>query len=257
MTRNERKRAALLEEVSQTYCQTGTNKNLIVVAATAMTVFCALMSPVMIKKNEPDILMPMNILISSCVLTMLTSLSTSLVGDISNPDRNNAAVLKTGGTMMTGKFLCTLPFEGKDILNLRFINWERQLILKTAFTVIIQIILLALGFAGYEISGFVCGAAILLMFIGEIFLLASFMTKSGLLSVAAGVGLSAFSFLGEIALMGISAERSIEAGAGFVSFVSAFSGISGIVLTIALTAAFILVGEKLLSGRKLMSWKIK
>ena len=253
MTSDERTRAILLEDTSREYCKTGRNKSVVTFFFIIMLILDALISVIMIKTNSPDGTMPFNVFMSAILFNFSTALTTSLVGDTTNTDKNNPAILKTGGTMTTGKFLSILPFRGKDVLNLRLIGWERQLIAKTVLSVLLQTELLILKGAGYEISDFICGAAVLLMFLGEIALLVDLLTRNRLLMWISGFGYAAFSFVGVIFLLayvdGNPIPQYLETGAWRV-----FTGVSGIILTIALTAVFILAAEKYMSRRGAVSW---
>lgn len=263
MTRDERTRASLLEETSQTYCKTGRNKTIITAVFIFMIILYAIITFVILKaddaENNINCIMPAHVFGSTLIFNMMIVLTTSLIGDDSNLDKRNPAALKAAGTMTSGKFLCTLPFRGKDLMNLRLINWERALTAKAALSVMLQIMLLVLQTRGYEIKGFFIGASILLMFLGEILLMFSYLTKSKKAEFTVSACSAIILIAGSMFILDISDRAStLTIPTGFLGdALSALSGITGIILTIVLTAVTILIGEKCMSRRKLMSWGIR
>lgn len=250
MTVSERKRAALLEEVSRLYCKTGQNKKVMILITVLHLAVIALMSAV----GDPNILMPLFVLIS-LVTTIISMVTTDLIGD--NDGFKKDASMKLNGTMTTGKLLCTMPFEGKDVLNLRLINWERQIVEKSAMTIIIQIILMIENSMGLEFSSeFMpssCGV-LLFMLVGETFIMAGCMSKSYKKSVLCGA------FYGIFIMPGFAfLDRQVylitldEVGNGFFR---SFYGVSGIIVTVLLTALLIAAGELIMSRKKAVSWEL-
>ena len=250
MTVSERKRAALLEEVSRIYCKTGQNKKVMIF----ITVLHLAVIASMLAVGDPNILMPLFVLIS-LVTTIIAMVTTDLIGDKGGFKKD--ASMKLNGTMTTGKLLCAMPFEGKDVLNLRLINWERQIIEKSAMTIIIQIILMIENSMGIEFSPeFLpssCGV-LLFMLVGETFIMASCMSKSYKKSVLCGAFygifiMSSFAFL----------ERQVylvkldEVGNGFFR---SFYGVSGIIVTVLLTALLVAAGELIMSRKKTVAWEL-
>lgn len=237
MTADERSRAALLEEVSRLYCKTGLNKKIMIFVTVMHIAFIA----AMLLTGDPSILMPTFALVS-IVTSMIAMFTTDLIGDKGGVRRE--ASMKLGSTMTTGKLLCTMPFEAKDVLNLRLINWERQLIEKSAMLVLIQIILMAeqamgLEFA-HEFLPASCGV-LLFMLIGEAFLIVDCMSKSFKRSILCGVGYGIFMMSGWAFLDYQGYLLTLkEFGKGFFG---SFYGVSGIIITVLLTALLITAGE--------------
>ncbi len=250
MTVSERKRAALLEEVSRIYCKTGQNKKVMILITVLHLAVIASISAV----GDPNILMPLFVLIS-LVTTMIAMVTTELIGD--KGGFKTEASMKLNGTMTSGKLLCAMPFEGKDVLNLRLINWERQIIEKSAMTILIQIILMIENSMGLEFSPeFMpssCGI-LLFMLVGEAFIMADCMSKSFKKSVLCGAGdgifiMSSFAFLDrQIYLVTLDGVGN--------GFFRSFYGVSGIIVTVLLTALLIAAGELIMSRKKAVSWEL-
>lgn len=251
MTVTERKRAALLEEASRLYCKTGLNKNVLKVTAVLHIAFIAAMLP----SGDPNIIMPAFALVS-ILTSMISIITTDLIGDKDGIKRE-AMFVKLGSTVSAGRLLCTMPFEAKDVLNLRLINWERQFIEKSAMTVLIQIILMTERAMGIEFAReFMpasCGV-LLPMFLGEAFLIADCMSKSFKRSVLCGAGygifmMSWFPFLDYQGYLLTLKEF-------WNGFFGAFYGVSGIIVTVLLTALLIFAGELAASRKKAVSWEL-
>ena len=250
MTADERKRAALLEEASRLYCKTGLNKKIIIFVTVMHILFIA----AMLTAKDPSILMPTFALVS-IVTSMISIITTDLIGDKGGVRRE--ASMKLGSTMTSGKLLCTMPFEAKDVLNLRLVNWERQLVEKSAMLVLIQIILMAEQAMGLEFSHeFLpasCGV-LLFMLIGEAFLIADCMSKSFKRSVLCGAGygifmMSWFPFLDYQGYL-LTLKKFWN------GFFGAFYGVSGIIVTVLLTALLIAAGELAAKRKKAVSWEL-
>lgn len=250
MNDGERKRAALLEEASRLYCKTGLNKNVMILITVLHLAFIASMLLV----KDPNILMPAFVLVS-LITTCISMVTTDLIGD--RGGFKPEAHMKLNGAVTAGKFLCAMPFEGKDILNLRLINWERQIAEKSAMTILIQIILMIERAMGLEFSPeFLpssCGV-LLPMFLGEAFIMAECMSKNFKKSVLYGAVYGIFIMCG---LTFLDRQGFLCTLDGFGrDFFGMFYGVSGIIITALLTALLIIAGELAASRKKSVSWEL-
>lgn len=256
MTREERKRALALEKVIGIYYYKWLSTNAIM---KVMIVVLILLDIAMINAfwtTNEIFNISMAIYVDSWILALflLVGYDSSQIGDNASSvtlyDNANPAL---GGSTFTGKFLCSLPYKAKDILNLRLINFEKELAAFTLMTVAVQITILIAGAAGLDTYDSVIGLAVLTSFILQIIALMiklSRMKYGSYLIIGILCGVFCTLFFGFL-------PNSVEEAAKMestLSFLRVFSGVSGIIIVIVFAVVLAAAGEFYLKRKNRVSW---
>ena len=253
MTIEERKRAKLLEQTSRIYSQSGRAFEFIAITSIVVIISDIALVCSGLGDNNMLAVMPAHNLILYGIMGLFSMVSTSTMGDnstVMNSSYNYEA--KYGSTIFTGRFLAALPFSARDSLNLRLINWEKQLAASTVITSALQAAMLIAENHGYEVNhninglcvvGFI-GAETALMFISTAWHL-----KYATLPAAFGAAFVVSPFMnGEIG----GYEKLSESAEGL----SALSGVNGIIVTIAFAVLLAVGAEIWTKHRKNISWNM-
>lgn len=257
MTAIERKRAKKLTDV---ICKMGGNSyRLITVFQAAMVVIVdAAIFFVTSQTDEIYTVMILNTVFITMFGTLLQYVKEALFGTLNI----YAAAAQTGnGSFFIGKFLCTLPFEGKDRINMRIADWEKTTVVNFLITAAVMIIIevsKSMGYSDYD--GIVGVTAVVYMAINAALLMITLFVKNGFV----GMITSMVSSLIPVFIMLVPADESGEItpemaqtfsqtleGFGFLS------GVSGVVILAAFTAVLILFAEVYSSRMKKISWRFK
>ena len=155
------------------------------------------------------------------------------------------------------RFLCILPFEAKDHLNLYFISFEKQLAVVTVSTILLQILAEALRPLGYTVSGGYVGICCLAVILYEVLLMiisvAGMRLLFGVLIIQAPTIPLAILYSYMDGLLDKDEVRAME----MFSHFNIFSGVPGIIIMIITAAAMILIGELCLRQKNGVSWNIR
>lgn len=178
------------------------------------------------------------------------------IGDTGALGQNmDNAASALGGTMHGGKFLCTLPFQAKDIMNMRLINFEKQMCLHTILAIAVQTVLLIAGSMGSQNYHSVSGTIVVFYLTAEILMLIVSLSR-----------FSMYSYLMLMSFFGISSifisnfiPKTAEEAAEFCDkfgFLSVFSGVSGIAVVIVFAVVLAAAGEFYLKKKNGVSWNL-
>ena len=255
MTREERKRALALEKVIGIYYYKWLSAGAIMKVMIIVLVFLDIAMITAFWTINELFNVSMAIFVDSWMLALflLMGSDSSQVGDnasVTFYDNANAAL---GGSSFTGKFLCALPYKAKDILNLRLINFEKELAAFTLITVAVQITVLIAGAAGLDTYDGVIGAAVaasLIIQTAALMIKLSRMKHGSYLIIGILCGAVGAFFGGFIP---DSAEEAAEMES-MLSFLSVFSGVSGIIIIIAFAFILAAAGEFYLKKKNSVSW---
>ncbi|MDE5858949.1 MAG: hypothetical protein K2H23_00930 [Oscillospiraceae bacterium] len=260
MTKIERKRAKLLENTTHT-CNSSISKiNVLMILGTVLmliadaAVFC-----LMLEDNELYVVVDLHLSLMHMVSTAFVFVSSTQIGDKSIiTDIGNR---NFGGSYYQGKFLASLPFEAKDVLNMRLRHCEIQLFTATAATAaMIAAVTAAGGFGYHEYRGIV-GMTVLFFPLLEIVL-----TISVLLSKHWYIGMIVTMFMSLLPLFSLigcadeTGETSVELALQFNERLKGFefmSGISGIIMLILISAVIYAGAELIVKNIRNYSWKLK
>lgn len=240
MTIEERKRAKLLEKVSNEYNKNGNVNLIVIITAIVIAAIDAVVFTIGVKENDFVMVMIVHNLIAYLIMGMMSSIPTTLIGD--NTKAKDSA-LTYGSTMFTGKFLGTLPFSAKDMLNLRLINWEKQFLASTLITLALQIALVIAEYNGLNVEFGVIGNALMYYVLAEIFLLIVSLARSAVVQIIAAIIGANFTL--------VVLETGFRDKTGFMS------GAGGIVFIVAAAVVLMFVAEFIVSKRKKISWGLK
>lgn len=163
------------------------------------------------------------------------------------------AVLSLGGAVHMGKFLCTLPFNAKDILKLRLIIFEKNLCMQTVLAAALQTAMLIAKSMGFQTYDNVFGMVTIIYLSAEVLIFLVCLSRATPYQFIIYGALCGFTgaFMGSI--MPSTAEKAAELESS-LSFLNVFSGVSGIVIVIVFAAALIAAGEFYVKRKNGVSW---
>lgn len=165
------------------------------------------------------------------------------------------------GSFYMGKFLCTLPFEGKDRINIRISNWEKVTVINFVITAAVMIAIEAskvMGCSDYD--GIVGITAAAYMAVCAVMMLIHLFVKKGYVSMIASMTISMAPMLIILVPADEDGEVTAEMARTFSQTLEGFgflSGVSGVVILAAFTAVLILFAEVYSSRMKKISWRLK
>lgn len=155
------------------------------------------------------------------------------------------------GSVMPAKFMCSLPFEARDLLNFKIIMWEKAAAVNVLFVTLGQVISLIAESRGYTVYHGVAGLFTLMAIITEIICIIAFLQKSTKLSIFLGAFIG-FSFAFSCGIMDEMSGMSVDT----MSPLKIFSGVSGIIIYIAATLIIAAAGELYIKHKKNVSWNM-
>lgn len=165
------------------------------------------------------------------------------------------------GSAFMGKFLCTLPFEGKDRINLRVADWEKVLAVNSASLAAVMAALEIAGGMGFtKFDGIVGITVAIALVINILALMINFLIKNWYVGMVASISISALPISVMLIPADENGETTTETALEFSKELEAFgflSGVSGIIILAVITAALIVCAEVFTSRMKKTSWKFK
>lgn len=256
MTREERKRAAALQKNISIY---GMGQGAVAKFMFPLTVIAdAALMIMFFRADEPfnaGGLLYFNAMLF--LITLILYPGATHIGDTGALGKNmDNAASALGGTMYGGKFLCTLPFQAKDIMNMRLINFEKQMCLHTILAVALHITTLIAGsMMGSQTYDSVSGAITAFYLTAEILMLIVSLSRFSIYSYMILWPLLGFSGIFIEYVMPDTAEEAAEFCEKF-GFLSVFSGVSGIIIVIAFAVVLAIAGEFYLKKKNGVSWNL-
>lgn len=155
------------------------------------------------------------------------------------------------GSVMPAKFMCSMPFEARDLLNFKVIMWEKAAAVNVLFVTLGQVISLIAESRGYAVYHGVAGLFTLMAIITEIVCIIAFLMKKNILNIFLGAFIG-FSFAMSCGIMDEMSGMSVDA----MSSLKIFSGVSGIIIYIAATLIIAAAGELYIKRKKNVSWNM-
>lgn len=153
---------------------------------------------------------------------------------------------------MPAKFMCSMPFEARDLLNFKIIMWEKAAAVNVLFVTLGHVVSLIAGSRGYEVYRGASGLFTLMAIISEIICIIAFIAKSNKLNIFLGAFIG-FSFAFSCGIMDEMSDMSVNTMAPL----KIFSGVSGIIIYIAATLIIAAAGELYIKRKKNVSWNMK
>lgn len=241
MTSEERSRAKKLGRLSQAYSKSIPHKGLIAAAITIM----ALTYPILFFAGIREYILAAHIFLSNFILFMC---SNDNVGDGGAPNGSDIGLPITGSSG-TGAFFCTLPFEAKDILRMRFRTLEINFAVTAVPAVIIQTVLILTGSSeGLFPSGF-CAAALSL---AELLYTVTIFIRKYQVKLYANI--SVFVLSAFVSVLTFVTDEDIYPIIKAFEFLSGWIGVAVLVISPIIISA---VGEIYLKNKKDPSWHLR
>ncbi|MCH5350056.1 MAG: hypothetical protein J1E40_12085 [Oscillospiraceae bacterium] len=255
MTVTERKRASRLEKTARMYGSIGSLNKMLAFLTIATLIIDIAMFPIAAEDDQLFAIFFLHGLLMSMISALIVMMNTYFIGDTAfAADTGNITL---SGSAYSGKFLCTLPFEAKDLFDLRFMQFEKQLSVVAVSTVFLQIAAEVLRSAGYTIEAEYIGIFCFATIFYEVLLL--IITLTGMKSHYAIIVM----FAPTIPIIifceymdGLTEEAAAETMKIF-SPLNILSGVPGIIIMIAAAAAIAFIGELCLKRKTVVSWNIK
>lgn len=148
-------------------------------------------------------------------------------------------------------FLCCMPFEARDMANLKFTLWEKAAAVDVLMIAVGHIASLIAEARGFTIYNGVSGLFTLAAFITEIVFMIPYIFESNGLMISVGV----FIGLGFAMMCGLM-DEIYGMSADTLAPLKIFSGISGILIYCAATVLIAFLGEMYIKHRKNVSWRL-
>lgn len=148
-------------------------------------------------------------------------------------------------------FLCCMPFEARDMANLKFTLWEKAAAVDVLMIAVGHIASLIAEARGFTIYNGVSGLFTLAAFITEIVFMIPYIFESNGLMISVGV----FIGLGFAMMCGLM-DEIYGMSADTLAPLKIFSGISGILIYCAATLFIAFLGEMYIKHRKNVSWRL-
>lgn len=149
------------------------------------------------------------------------------------------------------EFLCCMPFEARDMANLRFCLWEKAAAVNVLMIAIGHIASLIAEARGFSVYNGVSGLFALVAFIIEILFTVPYIFKANSLMITFGV----FIGMGFAMMCGLMDDIYGMSADTFASL-EILSGISGIFIYCAATVLIAFFGETYIKHRKNVSWRL-
>lgn len=263
MTKLERSRAKQLENTICLLCGK-LNRCSVKLAFTAILILIidALILIPMTRDDELYVLLDLHVVFLTMLSNLFVTISDAAAGDpIIGRDMGNQTFV---GSAVFGKLLCTMPYEAKDVLDMRLLNWERHMTLNWAMTSVVMLMLEVFSKQGYTEYDGITGAVILIGLVCQIISLPLSSVRKNAVSRMVCVLLSVYlSMLPCLLIFGAAdetGETSIELATAFSERLGVFSiasGVPGVLILAALTAVSIAAAEFICGRIKKFSWNIR
>lgn len=260
MTKLERNRAQKLEDV---ICMLSGRLNrctakLIITAILVLIIDILVFIP-MTRDDELYFVLDLHVVFVTLFGNLFVSASDAVMGTkMFGKDLGNQTFI---GSAVLGKFLCTTPFEARDVSNMRLINWEKHMILNAAMTSVLMLALEVFGRLGYTEYDGIVGAVVLIGLAVQILALPlSCIIKYWYVGVFLSIYLCMIPILLIFGATDEAGETSVELASAFSERLGGFgivSGVLGVLILAALTAASIFAAEFIFGRTKKTSWNIR
>lgn len=261
MTKTERKRVGKLEKLVRSCDYVAVNVGRILILGVILTmvldipVFFALM-----EDNEIYAAYILHLFFTGLFASMAVFMGSTRIGDQSFiPDMGNKTF---GGSYYMWNQLAVMPFEAKDLMNLRIIWCEKQMIASGSSTAVVMVMLFIAGRLGYNDYSGLIGLLTVMFMITEIILIVMTMCcKKWFLGFVINMIISMLPIF--VVLFGCcdeTGESSVELATAFsdrFSGLSFMSGISGIIILAVFMVITAKVSEHLASRVKNRAWSSK
>lgn len=260
MTKIERKRAKLLEDTMQTFIGTlAKTGNSVILCAVLILIFDAVLFPMLLDDNEIYVIVSVHIALFQIFSAMFVFLPTMQIGDRSIiKDMGNR---NFGGSYYQGKFITAMPFESKDLMNLRLINCEKQLFTSTLAAAVLMAAVFIAGKLGYhDYRGIVGMLALFVPVQGIVMISVNLFCNRWYPGMILTMCMAMTPIFAIIGCADEDGETSVELALQFNEKLKGFefmSGISGIIILAAISAAIAIGAEMLVKNMKKRSWQLK
>lgn len=245
MTMAQRKRAAKLQKTMYLYSKFGRAWLLMLLVAVLQITIITISSIAGLNDGE-CMIAP-----ASAMFTFVQFLVCMFPIGVDNDINERITQDAYHGSVMPAKFMCSLPFEARDLLNFKIIMWEKAAAVNVLFVTIGHIIALIAESRGYAVYPGVAGLFTLMAIITEIICIIAFLQKSTKLSIFLGAFIG-FSFAFSCGIMDEMTGMSVDT----MSPLKIFSGVSGIIIYIAATLIIAAAGELYIKRKKNVSWNM-
>lgn len=261
MTKIERKRAGQIEKMVGGCDFTAFHVGRTLILGVILTmVVNVLLFFALLEDDEIYVVLIMHIFFTGMFTSLFVFTGSSRIGDSSFiGDLGNKTF---GGSYYMWKQLAVMPFEGKDLMNLRLIWCEKQMIAAGGSTAVIMLMIFIAGRLGYNDYSGLIGLLMLMILLNEIILIVlNLFVKKWAVGLFINIVMSLLPIF--IALFGCSdktGESSPELASAFsdrLSGLSFMSGISGIIILAVFLIVIAKVSEHLVSRVKNRAWSSK
>lgn len=246
MTMVQRKRAAKLQKTMYLYSKFGRAWLLMLLVAVLQITIIVVSSIAGMKDDGECLIAP-----ASTMFTFVQFLVCMFPIGVDNDINEKITQDAYHGSVMPAKFMCSLPFEARDLLNFKVIMWEKAAAINVLFVTLGHIIALIAESRGYAVYPGVSGLFTLMAIITGIICIMAFLQKSTKLNIFLG----AFIGFGFAFTCGIMDEMP-DMSADTMSSLKIFSGVSGIIIYIAATIIIAAAGELYIKRKKNVSWNM-
>lgn len=261
MTKIERERAGKLEKMVSGCDFTAFNVGRTLVLGVILTMIVnLLLFFALLEDDEIYVVFIMHIFFTGMFTSLFVFTGSSRIGDSSFiGDLGNKTF---GGSYYMWKQLAVMPFEGKDLMNLRLIWCEKQMIAAGGSTAAIMLMIFIAGRLGYNDYSGLIGLLTLMILLNEIILIVlNLFVKKWVVGLLANFIMSVIPIFVAIFWCsdgtGKSSPELASAFSGRLSGLGFMSGISGVIVLAVLLFIIANTAEKLLSRVKNRAWSSK
>ena len=258
MTNAERKRVKFLSDILKKCCGTGDGNIIRIVAFIGVLLMDVALFIAAGADNELYMMLPFHVFIATMFVGFLPTMTTTLIGDMQSLFQMNNTAMLYGGSVKSGDFLSTLPFNAKDVLAFKLSGFEKQLVLSTVSVIIMEIMLMLADNAGYAVhSGIGSLGVIAYLIIQVMFMLLVFARKamtSFAITIISMLAIVVPCF--SLAAFSEDHEKSAEIGK-LIENIGFLSEIPGMIILAVLTVAIIAMGRAILKNKHGVSWNLR
>ncbi|MDE7278417.1 MAG: hypothetical protein K2N26_01660 [Oscillospiraceae bacterium] len=246
MTMVQRKRAAKLQKTMYLYSKSGRARLLMLLVAVLQITIIAVASISGIKNDEAYLVAP-----CAAMFTFVQFMACLFPVGVDSSINERVTQEAYRGSAMPAKFMCSLPFEARDLLNFKVCIWEKAAAVNVLFVTLGHISALIVESRGYAVYHGVAGLFTLMAIIDEALFIVLFLIKSTKVNVVMCVFIG-FSF----SFAGVFIDIVPDMSADTMALLKIFSGVSGIIIYIAATFIIAAAGELYIKYKKNVSWNI-
>ena len=251
MTVTERKRALMIEKTSRIYGTMGSVNRMLAILTIGM-LLCELVIVLISVPGQPlSAIYVWHCLFLPMFSAWVVIINTHPIGQTGYLIEENVYVATPPNH--SERFLCILPFEAKDLLNLYFMSFEKQLAVITGSMILLQVA--AESFI--PINGVYIGVCCLTVILYEVLLMTSSLTGINKLFAAFIVQAPTIPLAIIYSYIDGLSEGSKAGLIEKFSLLNIFSGVPGIIIMIFIAAAMAFIGELCLRRKTGVSWNIK